>query len=227
MHPDVHRYLDGEIPLAALPPDLLAEAAEWDGLLADARELRNETAPRWLESRIMASLDEAPRVSAARRALLWLVQPRPIQLRPATVLVGALAVAAGLALWPRTAPAPATTGSPAPPLASAPEAVPSTARTDSQPAVVYVQFTIAAPGARSVEVAGDFNGWQPQGAQLRDPEGDGNWSGLVALPAGVHKYMFVIDGRRWVSDPHAHRFVDDGFGMKNSLIAVAPPARSS
>lgn len=226
MHPDMHRYLDGEIGRDSLPPDLAAEAAEWDEILEDASELRNEPAPRWLEARVMASLPQAPRASTARRALQWLLQPREIQLRPATLLAGALAVAAGVALWPRNAAPPARPSAPvAAATSSATAATP--APTDAQASLVYVQFTITAPGAQSVEVAGDFNGWQPQRAQLRDPEGDGNWSGLVPLPAGVHKYMFVIDGRRWVSDPHAHRFVDDGFGMKNSLIAVAPPARSS
>ncbi len=224
MHPDLHRYLDGELPLEALPPELAREAQEWSALLRDTAAVRQEAAPAWLESRVMASLPPAraiePRTAALGRALGWLLRPQELRLRPATLLVGAAALVAALALWPRSThlPAPAQR-----PVAAAPAepAAPAGAST------VYVQFTLTAPGARSVEVAGDFNGWQPQRAQLRDPEGDGNWSALIALPAGVHKYMFVIDGRRWVSDPHAHHFVDDGFGMKNSLIAVAPPTRSS
>ncbi len=225
MHPDLHRYLDGELPLEALPPELAQEALEWKALLRDTVAVRQEAAPPWLESRVMASIavaaaPAAPRVAAVRRALGWLLRPQDLRLRPATLLVGAAAVVTALVFWPRSTPAPAPEQRPVAAAPAEPAAPPGAS-------TVYVQFTLAAPGARSVEVAGDFNGWQPQRAQLRDPEGDGNWSALIALPAGVHKYMFVIDGRRWVSDPHAHHFVDDGFGMKNSLIAVAPPTRSS
>ncbi len=219
MHPDVQRYLDGELSRDLLSPELQRQAQEWDTLLRDARELGAATAPPWIETRVMASLPAAPRPGAWQGALEWLVRSRAVQLRPATVLAGALALLAALALAYRAGPGTSTrTGAP-----SLATAVPASAAAS----LVYVQFTLTAPGAHSVEVAGDFNGWQPARAELRDPEGDGSWSGLVAIPAGVHKYMFVIDGRRWVSDPHAHRFVDDGFGMKNSLIAIAAPARSS
>jgi hypothetical protein len=37
--------------------------------------------------------------------------------------------------------------------------------------------------------------------------------------------MFVVDGEVWVTDPRAERYVDDGFGMRNALIAVQPPER--
>ncbi|HEX9109819.1 MAG TPA: isoamylase early set domain-containing protein [Longimicrobiales bacterium] len=238
MHPDLQRYLDGEISADALPPELRQEAREWDTLLDDALALPRESAPAWLESRVMASLPPLPGAAGRRaarregwgRAFGWLLRPQAITLRPATVLAGAAALAGVLALWPRTTPAPGAGGvaavAPATPPAS--EATSATnASGPAQASVVYVQFTLTAPTARSVEVAGDFNGWQPQRAELRDPEGDGVWSAMIPVAAGVHKYMFVIDGRRWVSDPHAHRFVDDGFGMKNSLIAVAPPTRSS
>ncbi len=233
MHPDLQRYLDGELPAEALRPDLAREAREWDALLRGTASLRQEVAPPWLESRVMASLpvraEARPGVWAGLRpAFEWLLSPREIRLRPVTLLVGAAAVAVGLALWPRSTPAPTPAASRvagAPPAAAAASAAPVAAPAGAS--VVYVQFTLTAPGARSVEVAGDFNGWQPARAALRDPEGDGVWSAMIALPAGVHKYMFVVDGRRWVSDPHAHHFVDDGFGMRNSLIAVAPPTRSS
>ena len=245
MHPDLQRYLDGELGAEALPPELRQEAREWDALLADAAAVPRENAPPWLESRVMASLPPLPRAAARpawARALAWVLRPQDVTLRPATLLLGAAALAAAVALWPRSAPpgaphadrvaaGPQATASGGAPVAAATPAPSAAAATNvSAPAeasVVYVQFTLTAPGARSVEVAGDFNGWQPQHAEMRDAEGDGVWSALIPLPAGVHKYMFVIDGRRWVSDPHAHRFVDDGFGGKNSLVAVAPPTRSS
>ncbi len=217
MHPDLQRYLDGELSRDALPPDLAREADEWDNMLDDAAALRDvPPAPAWLEGRIMASLPRQPQPAWPRRVLEWLVQPHPVRLRPVTALAAAAAVLATLLLWPRGQ----QPGAPV-------QRTASVAQAAQQPSVVYVQFSLVAPGARSVEVAGDFNSWQPVRAQLRDPEGDGTWSGMIPVSAGIHKYMFVIDGRRWVTDPRAHRFVDDGFGMKNSLLSVIPPARSS
>ena len=42
------------------------------------------------------------------------------------------------------------------------------------------------------------------------------------LPAGQHEYMFVVDGERWVADPLAGRYVDDGFGAgrQNAVLIV-------
>jgi hypothetical protein len=45
------------------------------------------------------------------------------------------------------------------------------------------------------------------------------WSTTLALPVGQHQYAFVVDGRRWVADPAAPA-VDDGFGRRNSVLAV-------
>ncbi len=66
-------------------------------------------------------------------------------------------------------------------------------------------FTVAAPGAKSVAVVGDFSAWQP--IALFDHDGDGVWAVTVALPAGRYEYAFVVDGR-WVGqDPLAAEHV--------------------
>lgn len=216
MHRDLQRYLDGELPRSALAPELAREADEWRELLTDLARLGEPKAPAWLESRVMASLPASPRDAWWRRAVRWGIEPHPIRLRPVALLpVAALAV---LLAWPRSRPTPATMAGDAPAGAVA---------GNDGAATVYVQFVLKAPQARSVSVAGDFNAWQPAAAELRDADGDGVWTGFIPLPAGVHKYMFVVDGQRWISDPQAQRYVDDGFGMRNALISVTPPVRSS
>ena len=92
-------------------------------------------------------------------------------------------------------------------------------------ATIYVQFMLEAPSAQSVAVAGDFNSWMPE-LVLTDPDGDGVWSGRVALKPGVHQYMFVIDGSQWLTDPGAGRYVDDGFGNRNAVLVIPEPATS-
>jgi hypothetical protein len=86
------------------------------------------------------------------------------------------------------------------------------------------QFVGHFPGARSVEVVGSFNNWSRGLLHLRDENHDGIWHAAAVLPAGQHEYMFVVDGERWVTDPLADRFVDDGFGAgrENSVLIVRP-----
>jgi 1,4-alpha-glucan branching enzyme len=93
-------------------------------------------------------------------------------------------------------------------------------------ATVYIQFALEAPGARSVAVAGDFNEWGPA-VELSDLDGDGVWTGRVAVEPGIYQYMFVIDESEWRTDPNAERYADDGFGDRNAVVVVTPPPASS
>lgn len=66
-------------------------------------------------------------------------------------------------------------------------------------------FVIAAPGARSVAVVGDFSAWQP--IPLSDPDGDGIWMASIPLPPGRYEYAFIVDGK-WVGqDPLAEEYL--------------------
>ena len=66
-------------------------------------------------------------------------------------------------------------------------------------------FTVAAAGAKTVAVVGDFSAWQP--ISLFDHDGDGVWSVTVALPPGRYEYAFLVDSR-WVGqDPLAAEYV--------------------
>ncbi len=42
----------------------------------------------------------------------------------------------------------------------------------------------------------------------------------MALPAGEHKFMFVVDGEQWMVPPLAEDYVDDGFGSRNGVVIV-------
>jgi anti-sigma factor RsiW len=44
-----------------------------------------------------------------------------------------------------------------------------------------VRFVLKAPGARSVSVVGDFNGWSAKTHSMRDEDGDGIWTLTVNL----------------------------------------------
>lgn len=216
MDKKLQAYLDGELERSALPDDLLAEAERWDLLRPIAAEMRAEKAPPWLESRIMANLPAAVPQPWWRRAALWLINPQPVSIRPATLGLASAAAVLGIVVLRHPEPAQVLTTPVTPTL---------TVSNVSTP-VIYVQFAFADPAAKTVTVAGDFNDWNAEATALRDTDGDGVWTGLIALRPGMHKYMFVVDGEKWVTDPEAERYVDDGFGNRNAVIAITPPGRS-
>jgi 1,4-alpha-glucan branching enzyme len=84
-----------------------------------------------------------------------------------------------------------------------------------------VRLVFHAPEAHDVAVAGSFNDWSPAAAPLARLDG-GIWTITLALRPGQHQYAFVVDGRRWVPDPGAPA-VEDGFGRRNSVLAIDPP----
>jgi hypothetical protein len=196
-HPLVKRLLDGELTFADLPPELRAEgeqALRWVAALDRTPVALSAT----LDERVMAQVRRHAK-SPAGRAWRWLLGSREIDIR-FHVRPWALGLAAAAALALIVA---------RPRLGTTPLRAPT-----------YVRFILYAPGARSVSVAGSFNQWDPAAAPLVPTTSAGVWTTTVALPLGQHQYAFVVDGVRWVTDPAAPA-VDDGFGQRNSVVAVA------
>jgi len=75
-----------------------------------------------------------------------------------------------------------------------------------------------APDAKSVHVAGTFNGWQPDATPLQ-PQANGLWTVELDLPLGDYEYRFVVDGC-WCSDPEAKETVLNQFGDHNAVLRV-------
>jgi hypothetical protein len=83
-----------------------------------------------------------------------------------------------------------------------------------------VQFVLVAPTAHSVAVVGDFNNWGLDESALVATNHQGVWSVTAPVPAGVHRYAFVVNGKEWVADPSAPRSPGDDFGMPSSALVV-------
>ncbi len=218
MKAEIQRYLDGQIGRDDLTPELQRDADRFELLTRSITALPSERAPAWLENRIMVSLPAQAETPFTTRLVSWTLEARRIRIRPITIGLAAAALAGILAVWPEARIA-------------APAVVQVAPQSGVYPvsgaAPVYVQFVLADRNAKSVGVTGDFNNWQPDEFALRDVDGDGVWTGFVALRPGQHKYMFIVDGERWVTDPGAERHVDDGFGMQNAVITVALPANGA
>ncbi len=81
-----------------------------------------------------------------------------------------------------------------------------------------VQFVFHAPGAKQVELVGDFTDWQTGRILLEGPDDAGRWTTRIALPEGRHEYLFLVDGRSWQTDPLAQVRRPDGFGNLNAVM---------
>ena len=90
-------------------------------------------------------------------------------------------------------------------------------RRAADPGDPMVRFVLYAPNAHAVVLAGSFNDWNTDAAPLARAAA-GVWTITLQVPPGQHQYAFVVDGR-WVADPAAPA-VDDGFGRRNSILAV-------
>ena len=237
----VRRLLDGELDdleAAALlaeaerTPALAAEleaAAALHSSLAELRAADDVRPPTDLVDRsvrravLERAREDAATSHGAAQLTRWLVRPLAFRARPAALLLAAAAVwllALGGARWsarraasqePREAVAP-TVAVVAPPSARGPS--------DAAPLEVPVRFVLPASGAHSVVVAGDFNEWRTDATPLVDDDGDGVFVGTVSLARGTYDYMFVVDGERWVPDPYASQYHDDGFGQRNAVLRL-------
>lgn len=83
-----------------------------------------------------------------------------------------------------------------------------------------VRFTVLVPGANQVFLVGSFNGWAKESMPMTIIDGSALWSVDVPLAEGEHTFMYVIDGVRWMTPPHAEDFVTDGFGQTNGIVIV-------
>ena len=82
-----------------------------------------------------------------------------------------------------------------------------------------VQFTLKAPGAGEVFLAGDFNDWCKTRHPLK-PDSDGRWSVALLLAPGRYESKYIVDGC-WAVDPGNERKSQNTFGTWNNVLIVS------
>jgi len=80
-----------------------------------------------------------------------------------------------------------------------------------------VVFTLEAPDAARVQLAGDFNGWVLDGNDM-NPIGR-VWKKVVKLHPGRYRYRYVVDGV-WQIDPLNSAVEPNPYGEHNSILVV-------
>ncbi len=81
-----------------------------------------------------------------------------------------------------------------------------------------VTFTLVAPEAQSVRLAGDFTGWETEPVELKKQK-DGVWKKQLSLPPGRYEYRYLVDSQ-WQNDPNCAERVWNGFGSQNCVRIV-------
>jgi chromosome partitioning protein len=82
-----------------------------------------------------------------------------------------------------------------------------------------VAFVTLYPRAKSVQIAGDFNDWQPSKLPLEKIGESGVWQASMKLPPGRYRYRLVVDGQ-WQQDPYNEATELNPFGGFNSIVEV-------
>jgi anti-sigma factor RsiW len=190
---------------------------ELEHLVLDVSRLSRPAVPDGFVTRVMeqAAPPATPARSAWRRLIDVLWTPRSMQWNLASAAAVAslpLLVVGGLIARGLSTPTPST--------------LPDGVALSAPSTPVLVRLVVVQPGARTVQAAGDFNGWNPERTPLEQVS-SGAWTVTIPLEPGRYEYMFVIDGRQWIADPFAAEQNDDGFGSRNAVLEVRPLAGAS
>ncbi len=71
--------------------------------------------------------------------------------------------------------------------------------------------------AHSVQIAGDFNSWNPKGHDLEFK--DNCWQCDLEIEPGNYSYQLIVNGE-WINDPLNSEVIENGYGGYNSLLRV-------
>jgi chromosome partitioning protein len=80
-------------------------------------------------------------------------------------------------------------------------------------------FVTLYPRAESVQIAGDFNNWQPEQTPMQKISDNGVWQMEMKLAAGRYRYRLVVDGQ-WQQDPYNELTELNPFGGFNSVVEM-------
>lgn len=81
------------------------------------------------------------------------------------------------------------------------------------------RFVIYRPNADQAEIVGTFTDWSP--VALEKIGDSGYWAITLKLPAGEHRYSYLVEDGRQIADPTVLTREQDDFGGENSIIKIA------
>ncbi len=88
-----------------------------------------------------------------------------------------------------------------------------------QPLEDGILFVYSGRGARKVQLAGDFNDWNPDRTPLQHIDEE-TFQIKLPLAPGRYRYRYVVDGS-WRNDPANHQVETNPYGDLNNVVDVA------
>lgn len=80
------------------------------------------------------------------------------------------------------------------------------------------RFVIFQPEAKQVQLTGSFIDWRR--LPLRKAGTSGYWEVTLDLPAGEHRFSYILEGDKRLADPTILAREKDDFGGENSILEV-------
>jgi hypothetical protein len=77
------------------------------------------------------------------------------------------------------------------------------------------RLRIRVPGARSVELSGDFTNWQPISLRRADTD---QWEATVAIAPGMHRVAIRVNGDAWTTPPGIATVQDEFQGTVGVIV---------
>lgn len=248
----IRQFLDGELEeekeKEAL--HLMAEEQEFRELLhleiylnrvfaAEQAESDSFAVPEEFSDEVMQAVKQKEQQTAdneshrsvpewVKQKVSGLLEPRPVQWRPAyglAAVMSVLAVIIALNLGTQIYETPSQSSQQAAQTDvkqqnSQQQTVKVASVTTDESDRVWGRFFYVNEEAESVAVAGDFSNWEPIPLDKKQINGKTVWTNSIPMKRGEHRYMYIIDGDKWKTDPLASRYKEDGFGNRNAVITL-------
>lgn len=75
-------------------------------------------------------------------------------------------------------------------------------------------------GAGKVYLVGDFNNWNEISDEMKALK-DGSFTITLDLETGrEYQFRYLADGKNWINEPEADKFVPSGFGDAENAVVV-------
>jgi hypothetical protein len=80
------------------------------------------------------------------------------------------------------------------------------------------RFVIYQPGVERVEITGSFTDWRT--LPMNRAGASDYWEITIDVPAGEHRFSYILEGDRRLADPTILMREKDDFGGENSILEV-------
>ena len=91
-------------------------------------------------------------------------------------------------------------------------------RSKTSSAMQEGEFTIDAPDANKVCIAGQFNDWNTKSMPMKKSK-DGKWRVKMNIPKGKYEYKYFVDGA-WAQDISGADMCPNPYGTNNCVLTV-------